>query len=145
MPADRVDGLLVLYDSRCPFCVRCRQWLEARAQLVPLRFACCHAPATRERFGAVEGLAEQLVVVADDGRYWSGPEAFLVCAWALDLTFGVTGFLSSRWLWPLTRALFAAVAANRASLGALLGVSCHGAECRVAHPQTHPGAQGAYR
>ena len=123
--------LLVLYDSRCPFCVRCRQWLESAAQLVALRFLCCRSELARTRFGRIDGLGEELVVVAEDGGYWVGPEAFLVCLWALDFGRELSEVLHTRPFWWLARAVFGELSAQRSLLGKALGAPCHDGHCAV--------------
>lgn len=133
-----MSTLWVLYDSTCPFCAWCRDWLAARAGLVPMRFLCCRSPAARDRFGALP-LADQLVVVDDRGRWWAGPEAFAMCLWALDGWRGLADWITGDLVWWLGRSLFAGIAANRAFLGTLVGVDCREGACEV------PVGPGAYR
>jgi predicted DCC family thiol-disulfide oxidoreductase YuxK len=74
--------LTVLYDERCAFCVRCRDWLATQPVLVDVELV----PAGSDRGQAlVEGAAwvgKELVVLDDEGRAWTGPDAFLMCLWA---------------------------------------------------------------
>jgi len=128
-----MGSLLVLYDDDCPLCIRCRAWLEGQRQLVPLRFASCRDAGVQARFRGIRGLGDELVVVADDGRAWVGPSAFLVCLWALDAWRGWSWALcSSLWL-PIARWFFTRLTNNRSLLGELLGAgACHEGHCGVA-------------
>jgi len=75
-------GLTVLYDERCAFCLRCRDWLATQPCLVEVDLLASGSEEAHERFGEVEWLGQELVVVDDDGDVWSGPAAFLMCLWA---------------------------------------------------------------
>ncbi len=130
--------LWVLYDSTCPFCVWCRDWLAARPALARLRFLCCRSAAARDLFGALP-LGEDLVVVDAQGRFWVGPSAFAMCLWALEGWRGLAYALASDWAWWLARAAFDAIAANRTLLGSFVGVECASGACDV------PVGPGAYR
>lgn len=124
-----MHALLVLYDSACPFCARCREWLEARAQIVPLVFLCCRSPDARTRYGSIEGLGRDLVVVDGAGRYWSGPAAFVMCLWALASFRWAAALCASDLLWPLARPFFDWVSASRARLSDFFGTPCTGERC----------------
>ena len=126
---EAVRTLLVLYDSECPLCERCRAWLEARPALVRLEFLCCRTDAAIARYGRIEGLGAELVVVADDGRYWVGPSAFAMCFWALEDWHDAGELLTGAWIWWLTSALFAFVTAHREVVGRYLGAPCHEGHC----------------
>jgi predicted DCC family thiol-disulfide oxidoreductase YuxK len=74
--------LTVFYDERCPFCLRCRDWLLVQPCFVKVELVPAGSAAARERYGTVPWLGKELVVVDDRGRTWVGPAAFLVCLWA---------------------------------------------------------------
>ncbi len=122
-------GMLVLYDSACPFCVRCREWLEARAQIVPLAFLCCRSLDARRRYGAIEGLGRDLVVVDDDGRAWSGAAAFVMCLWALESFRWIASLCASELGWPVARGAFDWVSRERGWLSGMIGTPCTGEHC----------------
>lgn len=132
----RVPELWVLYDSTCPFCVWCRDWLAARPALVRLRFLCCRSATARDLFGTLP-LGEELVVVDGHGRFWVGPSAFAMCLWALEGWRGVAFALTSDAVFWLAGPAFDAIASHRALLGSLVGVECAGGACDVA---VGPGA-----
>jgi predicted DCC family thiol-disulfide oxidoreductase YuxK len=132
--------LLVLYDSACPFCARCREWLEAREHEVPLAFLCCRTRGARERYGRIEGLGRELVVVDEHGRYWIGPEAFLVCGWALSAWRWLALLGASALFGWIAKPLFRWISDNRGALGGWIGAPpCTGEHCGL------PPARSPYR
>jgi predicted DCC family thiol-disulfide oxidoreductase YuxK len=80
-PADAAR-LTVLYDERCTFCLRCRDWLATQPCLVPVELLAGGSLEARRRFAAVKGLGTELIVVDGSGRVWVGPPAFLMVLWA---------------------------------------------------------------
>jgi predicted DCC family thiol-disulfide oxidoreductase YuxK len=74
--------LTVLFDERCAFCLRCRDWLAAQPCLVRVELLPAGSPETRARFGEMPWLGSELVVADERGEAWIGPAAFLVCLWA---------------------------------------------------------------
>jgi predicted DCC family thiol-disulfide oxidoreductase YuxK len=82
VPAERTRRLTVLYDERCRFCLRCRDWLLGQACLVEVELLPAGSSIARERYGAFPLLGDELVVFDDRGRGWVGAAAFLVCLWA---------------------------------------------------------------
>lgn len=131
--------MLVLYDSACPFCERCRHWLEGQRALVPLTFLCCRSGEARLRYGHIEELGRELVVVDGAGRYWVGPAAFVVCLFALAGWRWLASLAASDFVWPLARVLFAEVSAQRGVIGRAVGVSCTAERCGL------PPAQSPHR
>lgn len=102
IPSPLEDGprrLTVLYDERCPFCLRCRDWLLGQPCLVDVRLLPAGAPAVRERYGAFPLLGDELAVFDERGHGWVGGAAFLMCLWA-------TARYRS-WSYRLARPLFA--------------------------------------
>ncbi len=114
-----VGALTVVYDPSGAFSTWCRSWLQAQPLLVPVRFTPAGGPQAQARLGVL-GTGAELVVVADDGRAWTGAAAFVMCLWA---TARHRGLASSLHL-PVPRmgaeAFFHAVTANRAILDRLL-------------------------
>ena len=122
------------FDAHCPFCQSCADWLGQRATHVPLRVVPSDSREARERVN-IPWLGHELVVVHDDGRFWAGPAAFLLCLWALRGGRSVASLLSGDILAPLAMSLFGMLGAKRGSISSLLGHRCEGA-CSAA---------GAYR
>jgi predicted DCC family thiol-disulfide oxidoreductase YuxK len=76
------SSLTVLFDERCTFCLRCRNWLATQPCLVPVKLLAAGSPEAHRRYGTVPWLRSELVVVDERGRIWVGPPAFLMCLWA---------------------------------------------------------------
>ena len=74
--------LTVLYDERCRFCLRCRDWLLGQPCLVEVELLAAGSTEARQRYGSVPWLGSELVVFDDRGRGWVGAAAFLICLWA---------------------------------------------------------------
>ena len=123
-----VGSLTVFYDTDSPFCTWCAGWLQSQPLLVPVRCLPAAGPEAQARLGALATGAE-LVVVAADGRGWSGAAAFVMALWATarHRDLAVTVRL------PVARlgaeAFFHALTANRAVLTRLVGSA----------PPPHPG------
>lgn len=128
--------LVVLYDAHCAVCVRCRTFVEASEQLVPVRFLDCRSGEARTRYGEIPFLVHELVVVDDEGRWWAGPAAFVMTLWALASTRGLADWLAKPSLTWLTTSTFSLVSENRALLGWIFGIpTCEGGACSVPHPR----------
>jgi predicted DCC family thiol-disulfide oxidoreductase YuxK len=81
-PAEASTRITVLYDERCAFCLRCRDWLTDQPCLVEVELLPAGSAIARERYGAVPWLGNELVVVDDRGRACVGSAAFVTCLWA---------------------------------------------------------------
>jgi len=127
--------LVLLYDAQCAVCVRCRELIEAREPLVPLRFVACRSHEARTRYGSVPFLVHELVVVDDDsGAWWAGSAAFVMTFWALASTRMLAELMTTSLLAPTTHTLFTWISANRSALGWAAGApSCEGGACELAH------------
>lgn len=79
-----IGRLTVFYDPGCGVCCRFRKWLEAQPLWVEVRFLGYDDPlAEQEMPGLRElGADKECVVLADDGHWWQGAGAWLVCLWA---------------------------------------------------------------
>jgi predicted DCC family thiol-disulfide oxidoreductase YuxK len=74
--------LTILYDERCAFCLRCRDWLATQPCLVPVELLAAGSAEAHRRYGSMPWLGKELVVVDGSGRVWAGPPAFLMSLWA---------------------------------------------------------------
>jgi predicted DCC family thiol-disulfide oxidoreductase YuxK len=82
VPSAQATRLTVLYDERCAFCLRCRDWLLGQPCLVEVELLPAGSAVAKQRFGSFPMLGDELVVFDDLGRGWVGAAAFLVCLWA---------------------------------------------------------------
>jgi predicted DCC family thiol-disulfide oxidoreductase YuxK len=125
-----VGRLTVVYDPDDGFCSWCRAWLEAQPLLVPVRFTPAGGPEAQARLGVL-GAGAELVVVADDGRAWTGAAAFVMCVWATARHRDLASALRLPMARMGAEAFFHAVTANRAVLDRLLRI---GPQARLACP-----------
>jgi predicted DCC family thiol-disulfide oxidoreductase YuxK len=118
----QVRRLTVLYDSQCGLCQRARAWLESRPAFVLLDFLAAGSPAARERYPRLEVAATLAVlhVVADDGRVWSGANAWVMCLWALRETRSLSLRLSGPRSIALAQRMVAGLSERRYTLSEIL-------------------------
>ena len=118
-----MNRLTVLYDKNCGLCRRCRWWLAAEPAYVELDFLAAQSPDVVRRFPGLEpeGKPEELIVVSDDGGVYRGPEAFIMCLWALENYREWSEVLARPALMPLARHAFGLLSENRRSITKWLG------------------------
>ncbi len=133
--------LTVLYDERCGFCCRCRDWLARRRQIVALEFVAARSADAAQRFpGLHVDTVEELVVIDDEGGVYRGDEAFLMCLWALEETREWSRRLASPEWRGLARRGFLELSARRQGISRLLGLrdetgdGCADGLCRPGGP-----------
>jgi predicted DCC family thiol-disulfide oxidoreductase YuxK len=112
--------LTVVYDETCALCRRCREWLATEPVLVDVEFVAAGSEVAEERYGALPWLGAELVVVAEDGRAWVGPAAFLVCLWATQRWRSWSFRLSGGLFAPMAERFFHFVSGNRRRIGGML-------------------------
>ena len=117
-----VGALTVIYDPASQFCTWCRGWLQAQPLLAPVRFLPAGGPEAQARLGVL-GTAAELVVVADDGRAWTGAGAFVMCLWATARHRDLSHTLRLPVARTGAETFFHALTANRAILPRLLGAT----------------------
>jgi predicted DCC family thiol-disulfide oxidoreductase YuxK len=89
--------LTIFYDPRCGLCAKFRVWLEAQPKRVGVEFLGYDSAEVCLRFpGLLEiGADRDVVVLADDGRWWQGSAGWLTCLWATvdfrDWSFRLAG------------------------------------------------------
>jgi predicted DCC family thiol-disulfide oxidoreductase YuxK len=131
--------LTVLYDARCPLCVRCRSWMVGQPAYVPLEFLACDSAEAKQRYAELPWLGAELVVVGDGGEVWVGPAAFLVALWALPAWREWSYRLSGPLFAPLAERFFHLVSRRRRNLGAWFDhAGCPEGHCRPASPHAPP-------
>jgi len=118
-----VRSLTVLYDARCGLCSNARRWLEGQPQIVPLELLPADSDDARRRFPSLSSSEpEELVVVSDEGDVYRGPQAWIVCLWALQ-DYREWSFRFARpALLPLARGIVEWVSMRRHRLSRALGM-----------------------
>lgn len=125
-----VTRLTVLYDETCALCLRSRDWLAGQPTLVDVELMPSGSAEARRRFAGLP-LGQELVVVAQDGRAWVGPAAFLTCLWATRRYRGWSYRLSGDTFAPLAERFFDLVSKRRKDIGRWLG---SGPDCEACRP-----------
>ena len=113
-------ALTVLYDDRCAFCLRCKEWLEGQPCFVPVELLPARSEAAARRFPDVQHRGQELIVADDAGRVWVGPPAYLMCMWATARYRSWSYALSQPALAPLATRFFLWVSGRRARWSAWL-------------------------
>ena len=119
-----MNYITILYDSSCGFCSRCRQWIEDQQKYFPIEFVPADSAEAHRRFPthASQTIAEpgELIVIADNGAVYCGPNAFIMSMYALVHYRELAIHLSTPSLMPLAAKAFEALSSNRRKLSDLL-------------------------
>lgn len=117
-----MNTLTIFYDPHCGLCAQFRQWLENQPKRVPVEFLGYDTAEAERRFPGLKerGANREVVVLADDGRWWQGAGAWLTCLWATIGYHDLSYRLASPSLRPFVRNLVHLVSTNRLSLSRLM-------------------------
>lgn len=110
--------LTIFYDPHCGLCARFRTWLEAQPRRVAVEFLPFDSDEAAVRFPGLLaiGADRDVVVMADDGRWWQGPAAWITCLWATRDFRDWSFRLASPALQPLVRKSVHLLSENRLSI-----------------------------
>lgn len=119
-----MNTLTVFYDPHCGLCARFREWLERQPKRLPVEFLGYASEEAGRRFpGLMEhGADREVIVLADDGRWWQGAGAWLTCLWATIGYHDWSYRLATPLLQPLVRKAVHLVSENRLTLSRLVGL-----------------------
>lgn len=116
--------LTIFYDPHCGLCAKFRAWLEGQPTRVAVEFlgydtaeAALRFPGLRER-----GADRDVVVLADDGRWWQGGPAWITCLWATQEHQEWAFRLATPTLMPLVKKAVHLLSENRLSLSRMLNL-----------------------
>ena len=138
--------LTIFYDARCGLCSRFRRWMEAQPAWVALVFIPYDSDEARRLCPGIEAMraAEEIVVMADDGRLWQGAGAWITCLWALYDYREWSSRLAAPGLQGMVRKVVHWISGNRIGLSRLLHLKsddalrlavddakCESGSCRV--------------
>ncbi len=110
--------LTIFYDARCGLCARFRVWLETQARRVEVEFLAFDSTEAAARFPGLReiGADRDVVVMADDGRWWQGSAAWLTCLWTTRDYRDWSFRFASPALQPLVRKTVHLLSENRLSI-----------------------------
>ena len=114
--------LTIFYDARCGLCARFRAWLEGQPRGVAVEFLPFDSAEAAARFPGLAGIGadRDVVVMADDGRWWQGPAAWLTCLWTTRDYRDWSFRLAAPALQPLVRKSVHLLSENRLSISRIL-------------------------
>ena len=117
-----VKLLTIFYDPRCGLCTKFRAWLEAQPKRVGVEFVAYDSAEANARFpGLVEmGADREVVVLADDGRWWQGSAAWLTCLWTTVRHYEWSFRLAAPLCQPLVTKAVHLLSENRLTLSTLM-------------------------
>jgi predicted DCC family thiol-disulfide oxidoreductase YuxK len=119
-----IRKITVLYDARCGFCLRCKDWMLARARFVDLEFVWNRSPEVERRWPGLDlGDPPELVVVDDEGGVYRGASAWIVCLWALVDYREWSLRLADPELFPFARRAFELLSSSRGWISRAFGLS----------------------
>lgn len=122
--------LTIFHDPECGLCAGFKKWLEARPKHTAVEFVGIGSVEAQRRFpGLLEiGGAKDVVVLADDGRWWQGTDAWITCLWVTRDYREWSFRLASPAMRPFVRQAVRLLSQNRLTLSRLLRMP----------PETHP-------
>lgn len=114
--------LTIFYDSRCGLCAKFRVWLEAQRMRVGVEFLGYDSPEALLRFPGLSeiGADREVVVLADDGRWWQGSAAWLTCLWATVDFHGWSYRLAAPAFLPFVKKAVHLLSENRLTISRLM-------------------------
>jgi predicted DCC family thiol-disulfide oxidoreductase YuxK len=114
--------LTVFHDPRCGLCCGFRHWLEAQPRWVAVDFVDWASDEAERRLPGIRGMdaGKDVVVLADDGRWWQGTAAWLTCLWATRDYREWSHRLAAPVFQPLVRKVVGLLSENRLTFSRLL-------------------------
>lgn len=117
-----MNALTIFFDARCGLCGRFSRWLMNQPARVSIRFLPYDSAEALRLFPRMfEVRADRdIVVLADDGRWWQGTGAWLTCLWATREYRDWSFRLSAPALRPFVARAVHLLSENRLRLSVLL-------------------------
>jgi predicted DCC family thiol-disulfide oxidoreductase YuxK len=117
-----ISKITVLFDAKCGFCCRCRNWMLSQSRFLEIEFLPKESIGARERYPDIDSVDDELLVIDDEGGLYRGPSAFLMCLYALTEYREWSVRLSNPALMPLARKGFELVSTRRHHINEWLGL-----------------------
>jgi len=121
-----MEKLYVLYDARCGLCGWAKRWLMQQPAIVPLSFITAGSVLAGRLFPGLcqpGDLAEELVVVSDEGGVYREGNAWIMCLFALEEYRDWANRLAHPLLRPLARQGFALLSGQRSRISRWLSLA----------------------
>lgn len=118
-----MKALTIFYDPDCGLCCAFRAWLlgqETRG--IYLEFEPYTSDLGDRLIPGFRQLdpGKEIIVLADDGRYWQGPDAWIICLWTLRKYRKYAKLLNAPGFKHLTRSVCYALSENRLKISEIL-------------------------
>jgi len=121
-----MEKLYVLYDARCGLCSWAKRWLMQQPAIVPLSFIPAGSVLAGRLFPGLcqpGDLADELVVVSDEGGVYREGNAWIMCLFALEEYRDWANRLAHPLLRPLARQGFALLSGQRSRISRWLSLA----------------------
>jgi predicted DCC family thiol-disulfide oxidoreductase YuxK len=117
-----MNTLTIFHDPKCGLCAKFKSWLESQPTRVRVEFLAYDSAAAERKFPglAALGAGKDVVVLADDGRWWQGPSAWITCLWATAAYREWAFRLASPALLPMVGKVVQLLSENRLRISHLL-------------------------
>jgi predicted DCC family thiol-disulfide oxidoreductase YuxK len=121
-----MDRLYVLYDANCGLCSWAKRWLIRQPKLIELRFIPAGSLVAERLFPGLDRageVAEELVVISDQGAVYRNGSAWIMCLFALEAYRDWANRLAHPLLRPLARQAFELLSAQRSRVSRWLSLA----------------------
>lgn len=117
-----MNTLTIFHDPDCGLCAQFKRWLISQDSYPDLQFIPYNSAQARARLPIIDDLdaGGEIIVIADDGRWWQGPSAWLICLWALKRYREWSYRLATPSLMPTVERLCHLLSENRLQVSQLL-------------------------
>lgn len=117
-----MKALTAFYDPHCGLCSGVKAWLGSVSCFVPLHFVAYDSVLAADLFPHIEDFhpESEILVLADDGAFYRGGDAWIMCLWATVPYRSWALRLAAPALRPLAAGICHAVSRNRHTLSRFL-------------------------
>lgn len=118
-----MKSLSIIYDPRCGLCTAARNWLLTQESDLDLRLIAADNPEVSTRYPSLSELVgQELIAVDDRDGVYIGPDAWIMCIYALPRYRWLSFTLASKSLKPLASKAFGLLSSGRHTVSNLLGL-----------------------
>ena len=135
-----MKSLTIFYDPRCGLCAKFRTWLEGQPKQMIVRFLAYDSPEATGLFPGLReiGADQDVVVLADDGRWWQGTAAWLTCLWTTAAYRDWAYRLAAPVLQPFVKKAVHLLSENRLAISHLMNLRNDAQLARSIHSLASP-------
>jgi predicted DCC family thiol-disulfide oxidoreductase YuxK len=112
-----MQRLTVLYDRKCKFCRRVRDWLESEPKFLALELLARQSDQVKTRYPSFaidpNDSPQELIVISDEGQVYLDTNAMIMCLYALRRFRALSLRLGQPGMFHLARGFFKFVGRQR--------------------------------